>query len=162
MIVVVPYPTYHKRQLAFPKNFGRKYFPLEGTLPSPFPSHNVYTSLMMTEMLMMTDRQEQQLKQLYDESDPPAGHHRHEEHYERGNPPNPNNNNHPHDWRPFYQEPSTTTNRIPSRRMDHTYQDYAYYSTGSLPMPSKTPSNFPSKLHHILSDPENHHVSRLS
>ncbi|KAL3807890.1 hypothetical protein ACHAXA_009654 [Cyclostephanos tholiformis] len=47
---------------------------------------------------------------------------------------------------------------VPSRRMDHTYRDYAYYSLENLPAALKTPSNFPSKLHHILSDPENHHI----
>ena len=66
-----------------------------------------------------------------------------------------NNNNNPHyDW-----QTQIRNNRVPSRRMDHTYRDYAYYSLGNLPAASKTPSNFPSKLHHILSDPENHHVS---
>jgi hypothetical protein len=53
---------------------------------------------------------------------------------------------------------------VPPRRMDHTYRDYTYFPTGDLPAAaaSTTPTTFPKKLHRLLSDPENEHVSKMS
>jgi len=50
-----------------------------------------------------------------------------------------------------------SSNRAPPRRIDHTYRDYSDFPTADLPV-LKAPTNFPSKLHHILSDPEYQHV----
>jgi len=47
----------------------------------------------------------------------------------------------------------------PPRQVDHTYHDFAHYPIDDLPPLSLAPTNFPTKLHHILSDPEYHHVS---
>ena len=52
---------------------------------------------------------------------------------------------------------ASSSNRAPPRRIDHTYCDYSNFSTEDLPV-LKAPTNFPSKLHHILSDPEYQHV----
>lgn len=49
--------------------------------------------------------------------------------------------------------------RAPPRCVDHTYHDYSNFPEEELPHVSKALMNFPTKLHHILSDPENHHVS---
>ena len=57
------------------------------------------------------------------------------------------------------RQSSSASNRAPPRRMDHTYRDYSNFPTADLPV-LKAPTNFPSKLHHILSDPEFQHVSR--
>ena len=47
----------------------------------------------------------------------------------------------------------------PPRKVDHTYRDFSNYPTDDLPPLSLAPkANFPSKLHHILSDPHYHHV----
>ena len=46
---------------------------------------------------------------------------------------------------------ASSNNRAPPRRIDHTYRDYSNFPTADLPL--KAPNNFPSKLHHILSDP---------
>ena len=50
----------------------------------------------------------------------------------------------------------------PPRQVDHTYHDFAHYPTDDLPPLSLAPTNFPTKLHHILSDPEYHHVSETT
>ena len=50
----------------------------------------------------------------------------------------------------------------PPRQVDHTYHDFSHYPTDDLPPLSLAPTNFPTKLHHILSDPEYHHVSETS
>jgi hypothetical protein len=52
---------------------------------------------------------------------------------------------------------ASSNNRAPPRRTDHTYRDYSNFPTADLPL--KAPTNFPSKLHHILSDPEYQDVS---
>jgi hypothetical protein len=62
---------------------------------------------------------------------------------------------------PFARQSTTSAssnNRAPPRRVDHTYRDYSNFPTADLPV-LKAPTNFPSKLHHILSDPEYQHVS---
>jgi len=41
--------------------------------------------------------------------------------------------------------------RAPPRRIDHTYRDYSKFPLSELPARKKAPTNFPSKLHHILS-----------
>jgi hypothetical protein len=48
----------------------------------------------------------------------------------------------------------------PPRKVDHTYRDFSNYPTDDLPPLSLAPTNFPTKLHHILSDPDYHHVSQ--
>jgi len=55
------------------------------------------------------------------------------------------------------QSSASSSNRAPPRRIDHTYRDYSNFPTEDLPV-LKAPTNFPSKLHHILSDPEYQHV----
>ena len=52
---------------------------------------------------------------------------------------------------------ASSSNRAPPRRIDHTYRDYSNFPTADLPV-LKAPTNFPSKLHHILSDPEYQHA----
>ena len=47
----------------------------------------------------------------------------------------------------------------PPRCVDHTYHDYSNFPEEELPPVSKALMNFPTKLHHILSDPGNQHVS---
>ena len=50
--------------------------------------------------------------------------------------------------------------RAPPRQIDHTYHDYSNFPAEELPPVSKTPTNnFPTKLHHILSNPKNENVS---
>ena len=49
--------------------------------------------------------------------------------------------------------------RAPPRRVDHTYRDYRNFPISELPVTKKTPTNFPSKLHQILSTAEFAHVS---
>ena len=46
------------------------------------------------------------------------------------------------------------------RRVDHTYRDYSNFPLEELPTRKRAPTNFPSKLHQILSNPEYSHVSR--
>jgi hypothetical protein len=46
------------------------------------------------------------------------------------------------------------------RRVDHTYRDYSNFPLDELPTRKRAPTNFPSKLHQILSNPEYSHVSR--
>jgi hypothetical protein len=53
-----------------------------------------------------------------------------------------------------------TTGRAPPRRVNHTYCDYSNYPTEDLPAALHSPTNFPSKLHKILSDPDTQHVSQ--
>jgi len=54
---------------------------------------------------------------------------------------------------------SSIRQRPPPRRVDHTYRDYSNFPLAELPAGKKTPTNFPSKLHQILSTPEYAHVS---
>lgn len=54
---------------------------------------------------------------------------------------------------------SSIRQRPPPRRVDHTYRDYSNFPLSELPSGKKTPTNFPSKLHQILSTPEYAHVS---
>ena len=49
--------------------------------------------------------------------------------------------------------------RAPPRRIDHTYRDYSNFPLHELPTVKKAPTNFPSKLHQILSTPAFSHVS---
>jgi len=56
---------------------------------------------------------------------------------------------------------SSKGHNAPPQRVDHPYRDYLTIPLDELPNISNTPSNFPSKLHHILSRPEFHHVSSL-
>ena len=49
----------------------------------------------------------------------------------------------------------------PPRCVDHTYHDYSNFPEEELPHVSKALMNFPAKLHHILSDPGNQHVSNV-
>ena len=56
---------------------------------------------------------------------------------------------------------SSIRQRPPPRRVDHTYRDYSNFPLAELPAGKKTPTNFPSKLHQILSTPEYAHVSRF-
>jgi hypothetical protein len=46
------------------------------------------------------------------------------------------------------------------RRVDHTYRDHSNFPLEELPTRKRAPTNFPSKLHQILSNPEYSHVSR--
>ena len=52
---------------------------------------------------------------------------------------------------------ASSNNRAPPRRIDHTYRDYSNFPTADLPV-LKAPTNFPTRLHHILSDPDYQHV----
>ena len=61
-----------------------------------------------------------------------------------------------------FQPSSSRTNRPPPRRVDHTYRDYSNFPSDELPAGKKVPTNFPSKLHQILSNPEYSHVSRMA
>ena len=47
----------------------------------------------------------------------------------------------------------------PPRRVDHTYRDYSNFPETELQQVKKMPTNFPSKLHLILSTPEYANVS---
>lgn len=53
----------------------------------------------------------------------------------------------------------TSTTTLPPRRVDHTYRDFSNFPLEELPTRKRAPSNFPSKLHQILSNPEYAHVS---
>jgi hypothetical protein len=88
---------------------------------------------------------------------------------------------HHHDWQndpppgdspfmrggPLQQDESTEPiglpkmSRAPPRRIDHTYRNFSNYPVDNLPKVMKSPRKFPCKLHHILSDPECHHVSQI-
>ena len=58
---------------------------------------------------------------------------------------------------------STTTNfRAPSRRVDHTYRDYSLFPLDRLPNGKKGSTNFPAKLHRILSNPDEYSHVRHS
>ena len=57
------------------------------------------------------------------------------------------------------QTQTSTANRAPQRRVDHTYRDYSNFPLEELPTRKGAPTNFPSKLHQILSNPEYSHVS---
>ena len=46
------------------------------------------------------------------------------------------------------------------RHVDHTYRDFSNFPLDELPTRKRAPTNFPSKLHQILSNPEYAHVSR--
>ena len=68
------------------------------------------------------------------------------------------------DTEPFLP-PETQTERTivqqpPPRRVDHTYRDFSNFPLEELPTRKRTPTNFPCKLHQILSNPEYSHVSR--
>ncbi|KAL3770875.1 LOW QUALITY PROTEIN: hypothetical protein ACHAW5_003963 [Stephanodiscus triporus] len=52
--------------------------------------------------------------------------------------------------------------RAPPRRTDHTYRDFSRFAVDELPLNKKAQSNFPAKLHRILSTPEFSHVSLLA
>ena len=63
---------------------------------------------------------------------------------------------------PYYPaRPPAPPARAPPRRVDHTYRDYSNYPMHELTQGKKVPSNFPSKLHQILSTPEYSHVSYI-
>ena len=47
------------------------------------------------------------------------------------------------------------------RRVDHTYRDYSNFPLEELPTRKRAPTNFPSKLHQILSNHEYSHVSQM-
>lgn len=49
---------------------------------------------------------------------------------------------------------------VPPRRTDHTYHDYATQSPSpyEFPVTKKSTSNFPAKLHRMISDPANSHA----
>ncbi|KAL3768707.1 hypothetical protein ACHAWU_006808 [Discostella pseudostelligera] len=53
---------------------------------------------------------------------------------------------------------SMSGNRTPQRRVDHTYRDYSNFPLEELPTRKRAPTNFPSKLHQILSNPEYAHI----
>ena len=55
-------------------------------------------------------------------------------------------------------EDNTTNFRAPHRRVDHTYIDYSQFPLDRLPKDKKGSTNFPAKLHRILSNPEYSHV----
>ena len=55
-------------------------------------------------------------------------------------------------------EDNTTNFRAPHRRVDHTYNDYSLFPLDRLPKDKKGSTNFPAKLHRILSNPEYSHV----
>jgi hypothetical protein len=58
-------------------------------------------------------------------------------------------------------EDNTTNFRAPPRRVDHTYRDYSLFLE-RLPKDKKGSTNFPAKLHRILSNPDEYsHVRRL-
>jgi hypothetical protein len=48
----------------------------------------------------------------------------------------------------------------PPRRTDHTYHDYATQTPSpyEYPVTKKSTSNFPAKLHRMISDPSNSHA----
>ena len=52
-------------------------------------------------------------------------------------------------------------NRPPPRRVDHIYRDYSGFPVEDIPNTARAPTNFPSKLHQILSAPEFYHVRVL-
>ena len=56
---------------------------------------------------------------------------------------------------------SLSGNRTQQRRVDHTYRDYSNFPLEELPTRKRAPTNFPSKLHQILSNTEYAHVSQL-
>ena len=58
---------------------------------------------------------------------------------------------------------STTTNfRASSRRVDHTYRDYSLFPSDRLPNGKRGSTNFPAKLHRILSNPDEYSHVRHS
>jgi len=62
------------------------------------------------------------------------------------------------------QFPTASMNsaRAPPRRTDHTYRDFSKYAVDKLLPPNKkAQSNFPAKLHRILSTPEFSHVRHV-
>jgi len=57
---------------------------------------------------------------------------------------------------------SMNSTRAPPRRTDHTYCDFSKYAMDKLLPPNKkAQTNFPAKLHQILSTPEFLHVSHV-
>ena len=70
---------------------------------------------------------------------------------------------HPHP-QPSFQLSLAPRNRAPPRRIDHTYRDYSNFplGLGELRTGKKAPTNFPGKLHQILSTHEYSHVSLSS
>ena len=103
------------------------------------------------------------------------------EHWERNKSMSHDSGHRHHDWQndpppggrpfmrgsPFQQNESIEPiglpkmRRAPPRRTDHTYHNFSNYPVANLPRVLKSPTKFPSKLHHILSDPECHHVSQI-
>jgi hypothetical protein len=61
-----------------------------------------------------------------------------------------------------YPPNAPSTNRAPPRRVDHTYRDFSQFSCEKPHLSNKAPSNFPAKLHQILSTPECSHVSHYA
>lgn len=53
---------------------------------------------------------------------------------------------------------SASRNRPPPRRVDHTYREYSNFPPSELPIRKKAPTNFPSKLHQILSSSAYTHI----
>ena len=61
-----------------------------------------------------------------------------------------------------YPPNAPSTNRAPPRQIDHTYHDLSQFSFEKPHLSNKAPSNFPAKLHQILSTPECSHVSHYA
>ena len=55
--------------------------------------------------------------------------------------------------------PPPARQRIPPQHVDHTYHDYSRWAPEWPRTGKRAGENFPSKLHRILSAPENAHVS---
>ena len=75
-------------------------------------------------------------------------------------PPGPGFSAPGHGGAPLGQPPFR--NRNPPRHVDHTYRDYSRLSVGELQTRKKQKTNFPSKLHQILSSHEFTHVSPMT
>ena len=56
---------------------------------------------------------------------------------------------------------ASVKNKAPPRRTDHTYRDFSKFALDKLPLNMKLQTNFPSKLHQILSTPEYSQVSHV-
>jgi len=48
--------------------------------------------------------------------------------------------------------------QAPQRRVDHTYRDYSNFTLDEVPAGKNTRSNFPRKLHQIVSNPDHSHI----
>lgn len=64
-----------------------------------------------------------------------------------------------HEHAAMMADGGTPTTTLPPHRVDHTYRDFSNFPLEELPTRKRAPSNFPSKLHQILSNPEYAHVS---